>query len=54
MDDNETKNFHPYVKDARPGGSSPIDMRAGGRFIHIGDVELTELEENVNWLTLDI
>ena len=54
MDDDETYCFHAYVGDARPRGSSQMDRRAEDRFVHRGDDELTDLEENLGWLTLDI
>ena len=54
MNDNGTKCFHGDVGDAQPRVSSPIDRKAGALFVHCGDDELTELEENLNRLTLDI
>ena len=54
MNDNKTKSFHADVGDSRPGVSSPIDKQARALFVHCGYDELTELEENINWLTLDI
>ena len=51
MNDKESKNFHADVGDARFGVSSQIGRQALG---HKGDDELTELDENLNGLTLDI
>ena len=31
-----------------------MDRRAGAQFVHRGDDHLTELEEKLEWLTLDI
>ena len=46
--------MHADVGDAQPGGSSPMDRRAGAHSVHRGDDEITELEENLDQLTLDI
>ena len=53
-DDNKTLILHVDVGDAWTRGSSPMDRRVGARFVHRGDDELTELEENLDRLTLDI
>ena len=36
------------------GGSSPMDRVLGDHFVHRGVDEITELEENLDQLTLDI
>ena len=54
MYDNKTLCFHADVVYACPEGKSPMDRRAGARFVHIGDDEITKLEENLGHLTLDI
>ena len=46
--------MHANVGDAHPRGSSPMDRREGARFVHRGDDELMELEENLDRVTLDI
>ena len=48
------KCFHADVRGARPGGSSPLDRRAGARFVPQDDDVMGELEENLERLTLDI
>ena len=48
------KYFHAYVGLTRPGGSSPLDRRAGARFVQWGDDLMGEIEENLERLTLDI
>ena len=48
------ENFHADVGVARPRGSSPLDRRAGARFVQRGDDPIGELEENLERLTLDI
>ena len=45
---------HAYVGAARPGGGSPLDRRAGSRFVPQGDGITRELEENLERLTLNI
>ena len=45
---------HADVGAARPGGASPLDRRAGARFVPWGDDITKELEENLERLTLDI
>ena len=46
--------LHTYVGVARLGGASPLDRRAGARFMPEGDDITEELEENLERLTLDI
>ena len=46
--------FHVDVGAARPGGASPLDRRAGARFLPQGDDVTWELEENLKRLNLDI
>ena len=46
--------LHVDVGAARPGGASPLDRRAGARFVPQGDDITEELEENLERLTLDI
>ena len=46
--------FHADVGATRPGGASPLDRRAGARFVPQGDDVTRELEENLERLTLDI
>ena len=48
MNDDETKCFHADVGDTQHGGSYPMHRRVGALFVHRGDDELTELEENLN------
>ena len=48
------KILHANVGDARPGGSSPMDRRIGALFLHRGDEELTDMEENLDRLIMDI
>ena len=38
---------HVDVGAARPGGASPLDRRAGARFVPWGDDITRELEENL-------
>ena len=45
---------HADVGAARPGGASPLDRRAGARFVPRGDDITEELEEKLERLTLDI
>ena len=45
---------HANFGVARAGGASPLDRRAGARFIPWGDDITEELEENLERLTLDI
>ena len=45
---------HVDVGAARPGGASPLDRRAGARFVPQGNDITRELEENLERLTLDI
>ena len=54
MYSNETRNFHADVGAAQPRGSSPLDRRAGARFVQQGDDPMGELKENLERLTLDI
>ena len=54
MDDKKTWILHAHVGDARPGGSSLMDRWAWALFVHRGDDELTEMEENLDQLTLYI
>ena len=46
--------LHADVGALRPGGASPLDRRAGARFMPHGDDITRELEENLDRLTLDI
>ena len=46
--------LHADVGAARPGGASPLDRRAGARFMPQGDDITRELEENLERLALDI
>ena len=46
--------FHADVGAARPGGSAPLDRRAGACFAPQGDDVTREIEENLERLTLDI
>ena len=48
------ENLHADVGAARPGGASPLDRRAGARFVSWGDDITRKLEENLERLTLDI
>ena len=48
------KCFHVDVGAAQPGGSSPLERRAGACFVPQGDDVTGELEENLKRLTLDI
>ena len=48
------KCFHADVGATRPRGYSPLDKRARARFVPQGDDMMGELEENLEWLTLDI
>ena len=45
---------HADVGAARPGGASSLDRRVGARFVPQGDDITGELEENLEWFTLDI
>ena len=45
---------HADVGAARLGGASPLDRRAGARFVPQGDDIIKELEENLERLALDI
>ena len=45
---------HADVGATRPGGASPLDRRAGARFVPRGDDITRDLEENLERLTLDI
>ena len=49
-----TNVFMQILETQDLGGSSLMDMQYGAYFVHRGDVELTKLEDNLNWLTLDI
>ena len=40
-----SKNLHADVGAARPGGASPLDRRAGARFVPRGNDITEELEE---------
>ena len=46
--------LHADVGAVSPGGASPLDKRAGARFVPQGDDITMELEENLERLTLDI
>ena len=46
--------LHADVGAVRPGGASPLDRRAGARFVPQGDDITRKLEENLERLTLDI
>ena len=46
--------LHADVGVVRPRGASPLDRRAGARFVPQGDDITEELEENLERLTLDI
>ena len=45
---------HADVGAAIPRGASPLDRRAGSCFVPHGDDITGELEDNLEWLTLDI
>ena len=45
---------HADVGATRLGGASPLDRRAGARFVPHGDDITGELDENLERLTLDI
>ena len=45
---------HADVGAAQPGEASPLDRRAGARFVPQGDDITGELEENLERLSLDI
>ena len=45
---------HAYVREAQPGEASPLDRRAGARFVPWSDNITGEMEENLERLTLDI
>ena len=45
---------HVDVVAVRPRGASPLDRRAGARFVPWGDDITSELEEKLERLTLDI
>ena len=44
----------PIYSHVDVGGASPLDKRAGSRFVPQGDDITGELEENLERLTLDI
>ena len=46
--------LHADVGSVRHGGASPLDRRAGARFVPQGDDITGEPEENLERLTLDI
>ena len=48
------KILHVDVGDAWLGGSSTMDRRVGAQFVHRGDDQLTEIEEKLERLNLDI
>ena len=51
---NETEYSQADVGSTKTGGASPIDRRVGSHFVHRECDEMTELEYNLNRLTLDI